>query len=233
MRRGMAGVVAYLAVLGGLLVVAFAMAQSKVLATGRFVDAVDHDVVRLRVLDRWTIYVDETFVPFSSDTATSFMLMVITGMALLAFALAVAGMTDDARLPLFFLLVAVGATFLAFDEQVELTESLSYNIEALYIPDAFVYAPPLAVFAWVYRRTLAASRRVLAVLVVGAALFAVAQGIDRLPNDRFEGTEEKLEVLATMVLAVGFAGLTVHHLSAGVFRPRHVASEREMARPEA
>ena len=212
-RRGLVGGLAYLVVLGTLLLLAFALAQSKVLAKGPFVDAVDHDVLRLRVLDRFTIYVDTTFVPFTSDHATSFLLMVITGMALLAFALAVVGRPDDRKLAQFFLLTAIGATFLAFDEFVDLTEVLGYNVEALYIPDAVIYAPPLAAFAYVYRRTLAASRKVLNVLVAGAFLFAVAQGIDRLPNDRFEGIEEKLEVLATLVLAVGFAFLSVHHLA--------------------
>jgi hypothetical protein len=214
-RRGVVGLVAYLVVLGIVLAVAFAFAQHDVIATGRFVESVDHDVARIRVLDRFTLYVDKTFVPFSSDQATSFMLMVMSGMAMLGFALAVAVKPYDRRLSTFFLLAAMGATVLAFDEHVELSEALGYNVESLYVPDFLIYGPPLALFALVYRRTLTASRPVLAVLTAGVVLFAVAQGIDRLPDDRFEGMEEKIEVVATMVLAVGLALLAVHHLSAG------------------
>lgn len=211
-RRALVGTAIYLVVLGALLGIVFVLAQSDVVAKGEFVDVVDHDVIRLRVMDRWTIYTDQTFVPFSSDLATSFVLMAITGMALLAFALTATGESEDRRLPRFFLLTAIGTTFLAFDEQAELVDSLGYNVEALYVPDLFLYAPPLALFAWVFRRILSGSRPALALLVVGVSLFGLAQGFDRLPHDRFEGYEERLEILATLFLAGGIVLLVVHHL---------------------
>lgn len=212
---------AYLGVLAALLAGAYVLSQSEVLAVGEFVDSVDHDVARLRVLDRYTIYTDETFVPFTSDTATSFVLMAASGMAMLAFAMAVALRTPDRKVPLFFLLVAFGATVFAFDEQMELIDSLGYNIEALYVPDLFLYGPPVALFAFWFRDILLASSRVLAVFVVGGGFFALAEVFDRLPHDRFEGIEEKLEVLAALVLAFAIALMAVRLLTRADAQPGH------------
>lgn len=53
------------------------------MARGRFVGAVDHDVYRVRLLDRFTVYTENPPIPFDSDLATSFVLMMVSGIALL------------------------------------------------------------------------------------------------------------------------------------------------------
>lgn len=202
-RLAIIGAAAYGAVAAVLLAAGFAMAQSDVVARGRFVDAVDHDVYRVRLLDRYTVYTENPPVPFDSDLATSFVLMMVSGIALLGFAMAVkwrAGLQE--RLPLFFLFTAMGATFMAFDEQGEFIDSLGYNIEALYFPDVFFYAPPALLFAWVFRGVLLRSRRAFAVLALGGLVFLAAEGMDRLPDDRLESAEEKLELVAVSLWAV-------------------------------
>lgn len=210
-RLVVVGTSLYLGFLAVLVAMAGALSNGKVLAEGHFVDAVDHDVLRVRVLDRFTMYTDKSVAPLGSDLLNSFALMAVAGIALLAFVLALAG-HKDRHLAAFFLLLAGAATFLAFDEQYELIDSLAYNVPSLYVPDIVVYAPPAALFALWFRRILTASRRALTALVIGGGLFVSAQLIDRLPHDRFEGIEEKLEVVATLVLAGGLVLLALHHL---------------------
>lgn len=212
-RIGVVGGLAYAALLTVLLAIAYALSNGEVLGRGRLVGAVDHDVVKVRILNRYEAFADETIMPLGSDLMTSLGLMVVAGMALLSFAVAVKARPDDVRLQLFFLLSAAGVTFLAFDEQYEFIDSLGYNVEALYIPDIVFYTPPALLFAYVFRRILLASRPAFLVLAAGAALFLGAQALDRLPHDRFEGAEEKAEALATVVLAIGFSLVAVHHLA--------------------
>lgn len=215
--RPRVGVLAAAAAFGVMVVAlfagAFVLSQGEVVAEGRFVESVDHDVARMRLFDRFTIYTDETFAPLTSDLATTLVLIALAGMALLAFVLVLQNRPSDHRLQLFFLCTAAGATLFAFDEQMELVDSLGYNIEALYVPDLLVYAPPVAVYAFTFRGILVSSRRAMAALGAGAAMFALAQGFDRLPHDRFESIEEKLEALATVPMALGILLLALHFLA--------------------
>lgn len=207
------GGIAYAMWFGALSVAAYLLSQGKVLETGRLVDEVDHHVSRMRILDRLTLYVDPTIGDVGADLLTSFLLLLTAGAALLALAITAKVAADERRLQLLFLGSAVGATFLAFDEQYELVDSLGYNVPALYLPDIVVYTPFLVVFFFAFRGLVAASRPAVAVIGAGGLLYAVSQAIDKLPNDRLEGVEEKLEVLCSGVLAVGFGMLAVYHLA--------------------
>lgn len=201
-RLALYGALAYGAVAGPLLLAAFALAQSDVVAKGPFVSNVEHDVFKVRLFDRFTVYTEHPPIPFDSDLATSFVLMMVSGIALLGFALAVKwGSQSGWRLPLFFLFTAMGATFMAFDEQCEFIDSVGYNIDFLYFPDIFFYAPPALLFAWVFRDVLLRSRRALAVLALGGLVFVAAEGMDRMPDDRLESLEEKLELVAVALWA--------------------------------
>lgn len=211
-RLALTGGIAYSVVAGALLVAAFTLAQSDVVARGRFVDAVDHDVYRVKLLDRYTVYTENPPIPFDSDLATSFVLMLVSGIALLAFAMAVRARPANRMAAWFFVLTAMGATFMAFDEQCEFIDSLGYNIEFLYFPDVFFYAPPALLFAWVFRHVLLRWRKALAVLVFGGLVFLAAEGMDRLPDDRLESLEEKLELVAVSVWAVAVAMYAVEEL---------------------
>lgn len=52
-----------------------------------------------------------------------------------------------------------------------------------------------------FRDVLARSPRALFVLAMGALTFLAAESMDRLPNDRLESAEEKLELLAVSLWA--------------------------------
>jgi hypothetical protein len=222
-----AGTAAYVALLGLLLAVGYALTGGDRLGSGRFVEAVDHDVLRLRVLGR-TIYADQTATPFSSDLATSLALVGVSGMALMALWLAVAGRTGPLRLRWFFLLTALATLLLAFDEMLELTEALSYNLPSLYVPDVLVYGIPAFLFALAFWRLVSASRRAVAAFSAWAGLFFVAEFLDRLPDDRFEPVEEKVEIVAVLALGAGVLFVALHFLA-----PRAAGANRSSAEAEA
>jgi hypothetical protein len=61
---------------------------------------------------------------------------------------------------------------------------------------------------------LLSSRLGLAVIAVGGLVFLSAEAMDRLPDDRWESAEEKLELVAVGFWAAGLTVVAVNQLEA-------------------
>jgi hypothetical protein len=174
------------------------------------------------------------------DALTGFSLSIVSVAALMvaAFIRSVGG-TDWRRLFRFWLVVGVGAAFLAFDELASFHESAGFTWELWFgsIPgfeyegDLIIalYIVPAAAFLFLERRQIARSRLCVRLLIAAAVLFVINAFLDSTGSH----LDELVEMVIAAMLVVAFTHLALNHLgselrSVGI-EPRPLLPERHTA----
>ena len=188
-------------------------------------------VYEIRVFDSFTVYVDPE-AKRGFDILNVYMLAAISGIGLLAaILLRGIGGPNSRRLMWFFLLVWLGAGFLAADEGLGLHETVGGNLAFLAdLPgvdrpdDALFasYAIPALIFLVAFRDLLLFSRKALLFLGPGLGLFLLAALFDVTGVH----ADEVAELLASGCLLAGFTVLAVEHV-----RNAMVGANRVAGRP--
>jgi hypothetical protein len=178
-----------------------------------------HDLVHEVVLLGFAKVRVQELVFNKFDALTGFALsMVSVASLMVALFIRTVGGADWRRLGWFWLLVAAGAGWLAFDELASFHESAGFTWELWfgnlpwfeYEGDLIIalYLIPAVAFLALERRQIAQSRLCVRLLVAAAALFAL--------NIVFDSTgshlDELLELVIAGVLVVAFAHLAATHL---------------------
>lgn len=172
-------------------------------------------IEELELFGRFTVYRDPELVT-QMDVLNGFLLIAIASTSFFAALLLSASDRIERRF-VFFLVAACGAAFLAVDEVLGLHETLGANLRFLaglpgiQHPDDAVfaaYALPMAAFAYCFRTIILSSRRALAVLALGACLYALGAIMD-ISSLSFE---EYVESLASLSLLCGFVLLGYRQL---------------------
>jgi hypothetical protein len=154
------------------------------------------------------------------DALTGFALSTVSVAALtVALFIRAVGGVDWRQLCRFWLLVAAGAAWLAFDELASVHESAGFTYELWFgsIPgfkfegDLFfaLYIVPAVAFLVLERRHVARCRICVRLLVAAAALFALTAVLDSAGSH----VEELLEVVLAGLLVVAFARLAGTHVA--------------------
>lgn len=173
------------------------------------------EVRQVRLLDRFDLYLEHETKKPSPDTVNSGFLTAIVAVSLVARSLL--RRSGGWALPeRFFLLSALGASYLSVDEQLGLHETIGHNLGFLadlpgvrHPDDLLVAAIGLGgvTFAFFFRDVVRHSRRVAVLFATGGALFAFAAladfGLD------IEWLEEWTETASSAVLLGAFAVLTM------------------------
>jgi hypothetical protein len=155
------------------------------------------------------------------DALTGFALaMVSVASFMVAMFIRAVGGADWRRLQWFWLLVAAGAGWLAFDELASFHESAGFTWELWFgnIPgfeyegDLIIalYLIPATAFLILERRVIAQSRLCVRLLIAAVVLFAVDSVLDSTGSR----LDELLEMALAGVLFVAFAALAITHLAA-------------------
>lgn len=221
-RRAWAGIAslpASLVVAIGVLVVLaavlfWAAATYTIVAEGELVPWDVGPIYQVEVFGRLTFYADGETAR-TVDVVAGILLAATAGTALLAYALLLRrGDAGESRARACFLVAALGAAWLAFDEMGGIHETVGYNlpfladIPGIHRPDDalyLAYTVPAIAFLAVFRDVLFASRRVGALILLGIALFGAAVALDVL--GRF--VEELAEPLAALALLAAFVLLAL------------------------
>jgi hypothetical protein len=156
-----------------------------------------------------------------ADALTGFALSTVAVAALMValFVRAVGG-TDWRQLRRFWLLVAAGAAWLAFDELASVHESAGFTFELWFgsIPgfeyegDLFfaLYLVPAAAFLFLERPQIARCRVCVSLLIAAAVLFA----FDAVLDSTGSHLDELLEVVMAGMVAVAFTRLASTYVAA-------------------
>jgi hypothetical protein len=211
----------------GVLVVVVLQVGSEVVRTGRLLEGVDKDIVEVRLFDSLTVYAD----PLSrlggtrrglvaADLATGALLIALAGMAAaFAAAMEVAAGAGGTRLWRFHIVVALVAVLMATDELFSVHETVGYNLrrieEAPGQPGNLILAAYLAAAGgWAFSQRDLIRRSAAATAVL--ALAAVAIGAGLVADMLKLGGEESVELVAVLLLLVGYGGLALEHLRGAV-----------------
>jgi hypothetical protein len=154
------------------------------------------------------------------DALTGFALSAVAVAALMvAVFIRTVGGVDRRRLFRFWLLVAAGATFLAFDELASVHESAGFTYELWFgqIPGFdyegdlifALYLIPAVGFLILERRQIARSRLCVRLLIVAAALAVLITFFDSTGSHM----DEALELVVAGLLVVAFGRLAVTHVA--------------------
>jgi hypothetical protein len=155
------------------------------------------------------------------DALTGFALSMVSVAAfMVALFIRAVGGADWRRFQWFWLLVAAGAAWLAFDELASVHESAGFTWELWFgnIPwfeyegDLFIalYLIPAAAFLILERRVITQSRLCVRLLIAAVALFALDSFLDSTGSH----LDELLEMAIAGMLVVAFAALAGTHLAA-------------------
>jgi hypothetical protein len=155
------------------------------------------------------------------DAFTGFALSMVSGASfMVAMFIRAVGGANWRRLQWFWLLVAAGAAWLAFDELASFHESAGFTWELWFgnIPwfeyegDLIIalYLIPATAFLILQRRLIAQSRLCVRLLIAAVFLFAVDSVLDSTGSR----LDELLEMAIAGVLLVAFAALAITHLAA-------------------
>lgn len=189
--------------------------SAEVVAQGKLLSFAG-EVRQVRLLDRFDLYLEHETKKPSPDTVNSGFLTAIVAVSLLARSLLRRRSGGWALPERFFLLSALGASYLSVDEQLGLHETIGHNLGFLadlpgvrHPDDLLVAAIGLggATFVFFFRDVVRHSRRVAVLFATGGALFAFAAladfGLD------IEWLEEWTEAASSAVLLGAFAVLTM------------------------
>jgi hypothetical protein len=202
--------------LGALL---YGMASSvEVLDEGKLLPYTDGHIYRLRFFGFLELYAEPSRRPDPADVFTTFVLLTLSGVALVTgLALHAAGGGNYDVSPRFFLLTWVGTAYLAADELLGLHESLGHNLPFLLAlpgiqrPDDFillVYGLVALAVLIAYRGVILSSRRArpyFAALLVAVMLVPVLDITGSI-------LEEAAEIAACLLTAAAFIVLAMDHL---------------------
>jgi hypothetical protein len=182
-------------------------------------------VQEVELFGRFTFYTDAER-PTQMDILTGFLLVAAASTSFFAGLVLSAWARIDRRL-VFFLVAALGATFLAADEALGIHETLGANLRFLAQlpgvrhPDDAVYAAyllPASVFVYRFRTIIASSRRALGLFVIGCSLYVLGAVMEVKGG---LGLEEYVEALASLVLLACFVTLGLSAVSAT--RAEHIS----------
>jgi hypothetical protein len=180
-----------------------------------------HDLVHEVVLLGFAKVRVQELVFNKLDALTGFALsMVSVASFMVALFIRAVGGAHWRRLQWFWLLVAAGAAWLAFDELASFHESAGFTWELWFgnIPlfeyegDLIIalYLIPATAFLILERRLIAQSRLCVRLLIAAVVLFAVDSVLDSTGSR----LDELLEMAIAGVLVVAFAALAITHLAA-------------------
>jgi hypothetical protein len=180
-----------------------------------------HDLIHQLVLLGFAKVRVQELVFNKFDALTGFALSMVTVAAfMVAMFIRAVGGADWRRLQWFWLLVAAGAGWLAFDELASFHESAGFTWELWFgnIPlfeyegDLIValYLIPATAFLILQRQLIAQSRLCVRLLIAAVVLFAINSVLDSTGSR----LDELLEMVIAGVLLVAFAALALTHLAA-------------------
>jgi hypothetical protein len=180
-----------------------------VVARGHFVDYTEHEVLRARIFDSFSVLAaPETRA--NTDLMNVIVLCLLAGTAVLA-----AVLSPKGRMRWFFAIAAAGAFLASLEEGFELSETLGYNlgwfadhgipVRKIDIVDAI----PAAVFIWAFRDLLVSSTTALWFFVFGALLFLCSLVLEVVA---LTPVEDVFEVVASASLFLGFLVLAADRL---------------------
>jgi hypothetical protein len=159
------------------------------------------------------------FNKFDALTGFALSMVAVAAFMVALFIRAVAG-ADWRRLQWFWLLVAAGAAWLAFDELASFHESAGFTWELWFgnIPwfeyegDLFIalYVIPATAFLILERRHIARSRVCVRLLIAAVALFVLNSVLDSTGSH----LDELVEMGIAGILVVAFAALAATHVAA-------------------
>jgi hypothetical protein len=196
-----------------------ALATAEVVASGSLVDYTKARIDRVEVLGGVELLIERE-APTRLDALNALVLSMLAGVALLAWR----------RLPRprpprparFFILLAIGAGFLALDELLALHETVGHNLGFLqdvtgaHSPDDVVialYSLPAMAFLAAFRDLVLVSRVAAALVAGGLAAYAAAAALD-VADAIID--EQLVEVTSSLFLLAGFAASALYHVG----RPR-------------
>ena len=204
---------------GAAAVVLYLMASSvEVLQEGKLLPYTDGHIYRLRFFGWLELYAEPSRRPDIPDVFTTFVLMTLSGVALVTgVALKWARGFSDQAPSHFFLIVWLGAAYLAADELLGLHESIGHNLRFLLgvpgitRPDDFL----LLIYGLVALGVLFAFRDVILSSRPARPLFvALVIAVVLVPVADITGSflEEPAEMAAVATMLAAFVVLAVDHL---------------------
>ena len=205
-----------------LVVAALVLRSVEVVAQGKLLAFTDH-VRRVRVLDRFELYVGSEAKKPAPDAVNSALLTAIAAVSLVARSLLRRRSAGRRQPERFFLLSALAAAYLSLDEQLGIHETVGHNLcfladlPGVNHPDDLIVAAfglAGAAFAFFFRDVLFHSRRAAALFVAGATLFVLGALADL--GLASELVEEWTEIASSAVLLWAFAVLAVDLVSSDV-----------------
>lgn len=208
-RRGVVNGLLGLGALAGFIGLLVAAPGVHVLDRGHFVDYTEHEVLRARIFDSFSVLAaPETRA--DTDLMNVVVLCLLAGTAVLA-----AVLSPKGRMRMFFAIAAAGAFLASLEEGFELSETLGYNmgwfadngipVRKIDVLDAV----PAAVFIWAFRDLLVSSSTALWFLVFGALLFLGSLVFEVVA---LSPVEDVFEVVASASLFLGFLVLAADRL---------------------
>jgi hypothetical protein len=226
---GVAGLIGLLVAV----VAARTLQTAEVVAKGKLVPSGGEGVRRVRVWDALEFYISSETARPDSDLLTIVALaMAAAVLGFSALLLIRAGRRD--RTTVCFILAALGASWLAFDEMLAIHESVGHNLQFLRgltgveRPDDLVFAAyllPAAAFFWIFRSVLLSVPVARALFVAGGSCVVLASLSDL---SGFRG-EEAFEFLGAASLGCGFVWLAAVTVGSAVRTAS--ADHAEGARP--
>jgi hypothetical protein len=182
-----------------------ASSNYEVLEEGKLLPYTNGHIYKVRFFGRFTLFV-EPEGRLTQDTVNAYVLVGI-GFISLTFAVVIASLGKDpgGRALWFFAGTFFGANYLAADEFLGLHETMGHNLQSLRRlplverPDdliVLVYLALAAAFLFVFRRTVTASRRAVALASLAFGLYVLAAAADLW----HAAPEELIEVAGSVCL---------------------------------